>query len=128
SSRTNEVPALFVFKKRVFSRQIAIDPLRSAGKLGRPWRGKGACHHPPCRLPQTGKGHSTMKKFNLTLLLAFFASFGALAGSIVLSPERANHAATLMNTGAVLITGGINETATLDSALLYDPNSQNPRK
>jgi hypothetical protein len=33
-----------------------------------------------------------------------------------------------MNDGRVLITGGINESATLDSALLYDPNGQNPRK
>src|SRR5437879_1575275 len=71
-----------------------------------------------------------MKKFNLSLLLVVTASFGAwaAAGPIVLSPERVNHAATLMNTGAVLVSGGVNEAGTLDSALLYDPNSQNPRK
>jgi hypothetical protein len=39
---------------------------------------------------------------------------------IVLSPERTGHAATLFDSGKVLITGGIN-SATLNSALLYDP-------
>ena len=36
-------------------------------------------------------------------------------------PERTGHAATLLQSGKVLITGGANESATLKSALLYDP-------
>ncbi len=71
-----------------------------------------------------------MKNALICLCLLAFGSLNtkAVARPIVLSPERANHAASLMNDGRVLITGGVNESATLDSALLYDPNGQNPRK
>ena len=67
-----------------------------------------------------------IKNFNLPFLLVPLALLGtwASASPIVLAPERANHATTLMNTGAVLITGGVNETGTLDSTLLYDPDFQ----
>ena len=68
-----------------------------------------------------------MKKSTLSLLLVVFSSLTAFADPIVLSPERANHAASLMNDGRVLITGGVNEGATFNSALLYDPNGSNPR-
>src|SRR5437016_1605568 len=81
----------------------------------------------PVRPPENN-AYPIMKRFNLTLVATFFAAIAVSAGPIVLSPERANHTATLMNTGAFLIAGGINENATLDSALLYDPNGQNPRK
>ena len=43
------------------------------------------------------------------------------AQTIPLLPERLGHAETLLPSGQVLITGGQNENATLDSALLYDP-------
>ena len=71
-----------------------------------------------------------MKNTLFYLCLVVFGSLNATAATapIVLSPERANQAASLMNDGRVLITGGVNETATLDSALLYDPNGPNPRK
>ena len=58
-------------------------------------------------------------------LLPFFALVilgGAVnAQTIPLAPERAGHTATRLNNGQVLITGGVNEGATLASALLYDP-------
>jgi N-acetylneuraminic acid mutarotase len=66
-----------------------------------------------------------MKKFRLPLLVIVLASLGAVTAqaqsSIVLNPERAGHGATLLNSGKVLITGGVNESATLNSALLYNP-------
>lgn len=43
------------------------------------------------------------------------------AQTIPLTPERTGHAATLLPSGQVLISGGVNETATLDSVILYDP-------
>ncbi|MEO8045051.1 MAG: kelch repeat-containing protein [Spartobacteria bacterium] len=43
------------------------------------------------------------------------------AQTIPLSPERTGHTATLLNSGKVLIAGGVNETATIASSLLYDP-------
>src|SRR4030095_5318026 len=68
-----------------------------------------------------------MKKFRLPLLVAVLASLGTVTAqaqsSIVLNPERAAHEATRLNSGKVLITGGVNESATLNSALLYDPVS-----
>ena len=68
-----------------------------------------------------------MKKFRLPLLVVVLASLGAVSAhaqsSIVLNPERAAHGATILNSGKVLITGGVNESATLNSALLYDPAS-----
>src|SRR2546421_3411217 len=68
-----------------------------------------------------------MKKSRLSLAIRIFVLLGALTtlaqATIVLTPERAGHGATLLNNGKVLITGGINESATLNSALLYDPAS-----
>src|SRR5215471_17437220 len=65
--------------------------------------------------------------FHLSLLLTIFAFLGArpaqAESTIVLTPERVGHAATRLSSGKVLITGGINETATLNSALLYDPTT-----
>jgi hypothetical protein len=62
--------------------------------------------------------------FHLSLLLTIFAFLGTgpaqAQSTIVLTPERVGHAATRLNSGKVLITGGTNETATLNSALLYD--------
>lgn len=70
-----------------------------------------------------------MKNF---LLFLHVALFGLLAGgtahaqsTIVLDPERTGHAATRLSSGKVLITGGVNEGATLNSALLYDPATGN---
>ena len=40
--------------------------------------------------------------------------------SVVLSPERVGHAASLLNSGEVLLTGGVNESTNLGDALLYD--------
>jgi N-acetylneuraminic acid mutarotase len=66
-----------------------------------------------------------MRKFRLPLLAIVLTSLGAVTAqaqsSIVLNPERASHAATLLNSGKVLITGGVNESATLNSAVLYNP-------
>src|SRR5256885_5756715 len=65
--------------------------------------------------------------FYLSLLLFAFVAFGTGAAvaqsTIILSPERASHAATQLNSGTILITGGVNENATLNSALLYDPTT-----
>ena len=66
-----------------------------------------------------------MKKlFHLPLVLTLFAFLGTsqaqAQSTIVLTPERAGHAETRLNSGKVLITGGLNENATLNSALLYD--------
>ena len=62
-----------------------------------------------------------MKKFRLPLLVAILASLGAVTAqaqsTIALNPERGAHGATLLNSGEVLITGGVNESATLNSAL-----------
>ena len=60
-------------------------------------------------------------------IFLFLFIFGVLAAPkvqsqlITLNPERTGHAATLLQSGKVLITGGVNETAVLSSALLYDP-------
>src|SRR5262249_13289660 len=43
--------------------------------------------------------------------------------TIPLTPNRAGHAETRLTTGKVLITGGQNETAWLNSALLYDQST-----
>ena len=66
----------------------------------------------------------TLKSIHLFSLLIGFTLLGVVsanAQTITLSPERTNHAASLLNSGEVLITGGVNLTATLDSAVLYDP-------
>jgi len=67
------------------------------------------------------------KSFRVSLLLTFVACFGAGFGqadaTIPLSPNRASAAQTLLPSGKVLITGGQNETAWLNSAVLYDPSS-----
>src|SRR5712691_11388517 len=73
-----------------------------------------------------------MQKFHLSLFLIVFASLGVVSSQavppIVLDPERAGHAATLLNSGKVLISGGVNEEMTLTSALLYDPAGSRPRR
>src|SRR5262249_28594258 len=43
---------------------------------------------------------------------------------IPLNPERTGHAATLLPSGKVLVTGGVNESTLLNSALLYDPTTK----
>lgn len=48
------------------------------------------------------------------------------ASTIKLTPERAGHAATRLKSGQVLITGGVNESATLTSALLYNLTTGTP--
>src|SRR6478735_5900745 len=69
-----------------------------------------------------------MKKTLFCLCLLASGSLSAIvsAAPIELTPERANHAASLLNDGRLLITGGVNESVTLDSALTYDPAG--PRK
>lgn len=69
-----------------------------------------------------------MKNSLFCLCFLASASLNAVvtAAPIDLTPERANHAASLMSDGRLLITGGVNEGATLDSALTYDPSG--PRK
>jgi hypothetical protein len=65
-----------------------------------------------------------MRRISSPLLIitcAFFATLSLRAQTIPLVPERTGHAATLLQSGKVLITGGVNESATLASALLYDP-------
>ena len=65
-----------------------------------------------------------MKLSHLPFLLAFFASCAASAFAgrpIILDPERANHTATLLSDGTVLLTGGVNENGSLDSGLTFDP-------
>ena len=65
-----------------------------------------------------------MKKSYLPFLLTVFVSVVTVTtqaqSTIVLTPECAGHTATRLNSGKVLITGGVNENATLNSALLYD--------
>jgi hypothetical protein len=65
------------------------------------------------------------KSFRLSLLLIVFAGVGLahVQATIPLSPNRAGAAQTLLPSGKVLITGGQNETAWLNSAVLYDPSS-----
>src|SRR6266513_1486022 len=65
-----------------------------------------------------------MRKISSPLLIitcAFFGTLSLRAQTIPLVPERTGQAATLLQSGKVLISGGVNETATLASALLYDP-------
>src|SRR5438128_8910885 len=65
-------------------------------------------------------------KILLPLLLIVFAALGAISAQaqlVSLNPERTAHTATALNSGHVLIAGGVNEGATLNSALLYDPVS-----
>ena len=65
------------------------------------------------------------KSFYLPLLLTLYAflGIGQAYAQIELTPERVGHTATLLTSGKVLITGGQNETAWLNSALLYDPST-----
>src|SRR5882762_10320273 len=58
---------------------------------------------------------------SLVMIASSLLATATVHSQIPISPERTSHAATLLNSGKVLITGGVNETATLDSALLYDP-------
>src|SRR5260370_31433362 len=64
--------------------------------------------------------------FHLPFLLTLFSFLGAGPAqgesTIVLTPERAGHAATRLSSGKVLITGGTDENAWLNSALLYNPS------
>ncbi len=67
-----------------------------------------------------------MRTPTILLSIAFVGAIGLVptgAQTIPLTPERTNQAASLLGSGKVLITGGLNETATLDSALLYDPGA-----
>ena len=58
----------------------------------------------------------------LRIALVSLLGIGALqAQTIPLSPERTGHTATLLDSGKVLVAGGVNEATTLASALLYDP-------
>lgn len=64
-----------------------------------------------------------MKSLNYTLAFFVFSLLlvtEAWSQTIPLVPERGGHAASLLNSGQVLLTGGVNETATLKSALLYN--------
>ena len=54
-------------------------------------------------------------------LFALVTASTARAQLITLDPERSGHAATLLSSGKILITGGVNESAVLSSAVLYDP-------
>ena len=60
---------------------------------------------------------------SILLSLLLVASATAANPSVVLNPERAAHTATMLNSGKVLIVGGINENADLSSALLYDQDT-----
>ncbi len=64
-----------------------------------------------------------MTKLSSALAIAFsiFGTLAIQAQTIPLVPERTGHAASLLPSGKVLISGGVNETVTLSSALLYDP-------
>ena len=70
-----------------------------------------------------------MKHIYLSLVALSLCASTSLASAapstIALAPERAGHNATVLTSGKVLITGGVNETAALDSALLYDPATGN---
>lgn len=65
------------------------------------------------------------KLFSALTALVFivFGTLGVQAQTIPLLPERTGHGATLLPSGKVLISGGVNENATLSSALLYDPTT-----
>ena len=64
-----------------------------------------------------------MKRVIAALFVAIFsvAQASSALAPVSISPERAGHTATRLNSGLVLVTGGVNENATLSSALLYDP-------
>ncbi len=67
-----------------------------------------------------------MTKLPSALVAIFFLSLGIVAlhaQTIPLVPERTGHAATLLPSGKVLISGGVNEAGTLFSALLYNPTT-----
>src|SRR4051794_27631968 len=59
--------------------------------------------------------------FALFFALLCAAQASSALDPISLSPERAGHTATRLNSGLVLVAGGVNENVTLNSALLYDP-------
>ena len=63
----------------------------------------------------------TRKVYLSFFILALFAATTAPAQLIPLAPERTSHAATMLQSGKVLVTGGVNESTVLSSALLYDP-------
>src|ERR1051325_6712110 len=63
--------------------------------------------------------------FILPLLAAITLAANAWgAGTIDLGMLRTNHTATLLKSGLVLITGGLNETEVFSSSLLYDPRTR----
>ena len=69
--------------------------------------------------------HPFMKALVISSLFALISALAFPAasapGATILNPERTAHAASLLASGKVLITGGANEGAILNSALLYDP-------
>ncbi len=64
------------------------------------------------------------KNLILPVICLLITSLTALSAaenpSVALTPERANHTATLLDSGKILIAGGVNESADLRSALLYE--------
>jgi hypothetical protein len=62
-----------------------------------------------------------MKAYLLLFLLLFSSAVSKVEATIALSPVRTSQAATLLNSGKVLLSGGVNTDNTLNSALLYDP-------
>jgi hypothetical protein len=71
--------------------------------------------------------YAPMKKYIIAVSCLVLALSGLPAArantSVTISPERAGHSSTLLNSGQVLIAAGVNEGSDLNSALLYDPTS-----
>ena len=57
------------------------------------------------------------------IFFILFSTLAIQAQTIPLVPERTGHGATLLPSGKVLISGGVNETTALASSLLYDPTA-----
>ena len=72
------------------------------------------------------RSYFVMKVYLLLCLFLCTTAFDKTqaGNSIVLSPSRTSHAATVLNSGKVLLSGGVNTVNTLNSAVLYDPSGQ----